>query len=258
MLPNITPAEARARGLNWCFTGNPCKYGHVSKRRITAHYSACLICYPHPLPKICITCGGQFLPKHRAKTCSKHCSDENSRKVSRERLERIRPLRALKKCVVCNNLFTPRRNVNACSDRCRELRKARMYLEYSNRTRQERAMKHRIWYKKNRHKVLEYHKQHYLTHYEKLTAYCRQYNKKKSAALRLLKGIGLIPAFGNSQTMKNQMARLRYRLYGRNDKLWKNKQWAKENPERLKAASSRHQTKQREAYRLLQNIGFVL
>jgi hypothetical protein len=38
----ITRAAARAKGLTHYFTGKPCKYGHISERRVA--YAACLGC----------------------------------------------------------------------------------------------------------------------------------------------------------------------------------------------------------------------
>ena len=75
----ITVAQARATGLSWYFTGQPCKRGHIAKRNVTGR--ACRTCAADERRaresasrakrhRACVICGELFRPKTNAKTCS--------------------------------------------------------------------------------------------------------------------------------------------------------------------------------------------
>lgn len=70
----ISRDDARVLGLKRYFTGEPCKYGHVAERFITAACVECSRARHAPAPRQTITCGSCGIEVRRARSGQRFCS----------------------------------------------------------------------------------------------------------------------------------------------------------------------------------------
>lgn len=175
-MPDITSfKQARARGLNRYFTGEPCVKGHISQRIVSSRH--------------CVTC--HYLAQEAWKKNNPDKVKENNRKMNKSRV--LRGINRKKRCCkLCEADISggprPQRLCSECGldpDRIKRERR-KHYLLFKNRHRQKRFCNicsgdiserptNTLYCSKCRKEISnEFSRRHYLKHLEERRARNRQ------------------------------------------------------------------------------------